>query len=105
MGSLFAHPQSTIASDSLYLPRIHPNGQSLYDSLDKASTYMVINKLVTQVCPINILLFVPQPTLSLMLYGLLYYVYQVLPPPRRAPTGPSPADSWSRLNSSPKLNS
>lgn len=68
IGRLVAHPKSDIASDSLYLPRIHYNGVPVYHSVDKASKYLVINKLVSKIAPAFILFLVPEPAPSLLTY-------------------------------------
>lgn len=77
IGRLVSHPKSDIASDSLYLPRIHCNGVPVYDSVDKASKYLTINKIVAKIAPTSILFLVPDPAASLLTYSLLFYVYYV----------------------------
>jgi hypothetical protein len=67
-----------ISSDSLYLPRIYENSIPIYDSIDKASTYLTINKIISKVVPFNIAFFLPEPSLALLAYGLLYSVYYVI---------------------------
>jgi hypothetical protein len=78
LGKLVAHPSSALASDSLYLPKITGNGIPLYDSIDKASSYITANKLIARVAPVLIIGLCPQPALATMTYGLLTYVYYVI---------------------------
>jgi hypothetical protein len=72
------HPKSVISSDALFLPRIHENSIPIYDSIDKASTYLIINKIASRIVPFSIAFFVPEPALALLTYGMLYYVYYVI---------------------------
>ena len=78
IGRCVSHPKSVICSDSLYLPHIYENSIPLYDSVEKASAYLAINKIATKLIPFNIVFFLPEPTLSLFTYGLLYSVYFVI---------------------------
>lgn len=71
---------SNIASDSLHLPKITENGVALYDSIEKASVYLTINKIWVRLTPLFIVGFVAQPTLAALSYGLFSYVYYVILP-------------------------
>jgi hypothetical protein len=94
IGRCVSHPKSVISSDSLYLPRIYESGIPLYDSIEKASAYMTINKIATKIVPFNIIFFLPEPTLSLLTYGLLYSVYYVRMGLCRALTGRQCSTWW-----------
>ncbi len=78
IGRWVSHPKSVISSDSLYLPRVYENSVPIYDSIDKASTYLIINKIVSKIVPFNIAFFLPEPSLALLSYGLFYSVYYVI---------------------------
>jgi len=77
LSKCFRDTKSVIASDSLYLPRIHPNSVPLYDSLNAGEPYIIANKLFTGIMPLTIALFVPYPATSLLFYGISYLIYSV----------------------------
>lgn len=96
IGRWVSHPKSIISSDSLYLPRIYENSIPLYDIIDKASAYLTINKIATKLVPFNIAFFLPEPTLALFTYGLLYSVYYVMMGLFRGLIGRRSSTWWSR---------
>ena len=78
VGSLVENPKSAIASDSLHLPKIYPEAVPVFDSVDSVGNYQIFNKALTRVAPVSILIFSPEPALTLAFYLLGGFIYNVL---------------------------
>lgn len=54
-----AKPKSSLASDTLHLPRIYPEAVPVYDSVDSVNNFIILNKALTQLAPFLIIFVVP----------------------------------------------